>query len=289
MKTAWILPGGASMGAVQVGQSEALLEAGVMPDLIIGSSAGSLNAAWLAADPTVHGAAVLGELWLAARRSQIFPLRPKAAALGLLGRRDHVVPADGLTRWLEAHLPYRHLEEARIPLTVTTTDLDTGEAVYLSSGPAIPALVASCAIPGVFPPVPLGGRLLVDGGLSISTPVEVAVAAGAQRIYVLPTADLASTDRPRHARDVALRAMNLLLGHVRVAAVTPWVDRVEIWTVPAPHVEGVSPFSFKHTSRLISEACNLTRLWLGNARPLERVQPGEGSKEAGTVRAVISD
>lgn len=278
MKTAWILPGGASMGAIQVGQSEALLAAGVAPDLVIGTSAGALNAAWLAADPTERGVATLARLWLDVRRRDIFPLRPGTTLLGLLGRRDHLVAADGLTRWLETHLPYRHLEEARLPLTVTATDFHTGEAVYLSSGPAIPALVASCAIPGIFPPVSHAGRLLIDGGLSVSTPIDRAVAGGAERVYVLPTLHSGVTPRPGRAVDVALRSLNLLLGNVRRRALLPWSDQVEIWTLPAPPAGGASPLTFGHGRRLMDDARDLTRQWLATARPV-------GGSGAGAVRA----
>lgn len=271
MTTAWILPGGASLGAIQVGQAAALLAAGVTPDVVVGTSAGALNAAWLAADPTPGGTEDLRRLWLGLRRREIFPLRPVTAALGVLGRRDHLVPSTGLTRWLEEHLPYRRLEEARIPVTVTATDLATGQVVHLSKGPAIPALVASCAIPGLFPPVRLGGRTLVDGGLTVEAPIESAIAAGADRIYVMPTQGDMPTTPPRGAGAVALRSLNLLLGTARHAALEPWADRADIWVVPAPSTEGCSPFHFRHGARLIAEAEALTAAWLPSAGPLAPV------------------
>ncbi|MCU4186092.1 patatin-like phospholipase family protein [Acidiferrimicrobium sp. IK] len=281
MTTAWVLPGGASMGAIQVGQAEALVAAGHAPDLLIGTSAGSLNAAWLAADPTPRGVASLRRLWLEVRRNQIFPFRPVAAGLGLLGRRDHLVPNTALTRWLSAHLPYRRLEEARLPITVTATDLDTGDPVYFSSGDAIPALVASCAVPGVFPPVALGGRTLVDGGLAADAPIEVAMEAGADRIFVLPTLGPTPPGRPRGAGDVLLRSVNLMLGNARDSEIGPWADRVDIFVVPAPWVPGVSPFSFSHGLQLMTEARARTEAWLPAARP---VAPGETGRSATTAR-----
>jgi NTE family protein len=256
------------MGAIQVGQAKALLAAGFAPDLVIGTSAGSLNAAWLAADPTERGADLLGRLWLDVRRRDIFPLRPLTIALGTLGRRDHLVPSAGLSRWLETHLPYRRLEEARIPLTVTVTDFDTGEPLYLSSGPAIPALVASCAIPGLYPPVQLDGRTLVDGGLSIEAPVEVAAAGGADRVFVLQTFAAPSARRPKSAGDVFLRSINLLLGNVRTSAVTPWAGSLDLYMVPAPDSTGMSLFSFRQGAALMAAARSLTEVWLPSATPL---------------------
>jgi NTE family protein len=280
MTTAWVLPGGASMGAIQVGQAEALIAAGHAPDLVIGTSAGSLNAAWLAADPTAAGVASLRRLWLEVKRRQIFPVRPLVAGLGLLGRRDHLVPSAPLTRWLTEHLPYRRLEEARIPVTITATDLDTGAPVYFSSGEAIPALVASCAVPGVFPPVTIGGRTLVDGGLAADAPIEVAMRGGADRVFVLPTLGVAPPGRPRRAADVVLRSVNLMLGNARNGEIIPWVDQAEIYVVPAPWVPGVSPFSFVHGLQLMTEARARTEAWLPTATPLTpgaplaNVQPG---------------
>lgn len=256
------------MGAIQVGQAEALVAAGLAPDLVIGTSAGSLNAAWLAADPTERGVASLRRLWLQVKRRQIFPVRPVTAGLGLLGRRDHLVPSGPLTAWLGEHLPYRRLEEARIPLTVTATDLDTGEAVYLSSGSAIPALVASCAVPGIFPPVTIGGRTLVDGGLAADAPIQLAIAGGADRVIVLPTLGTTPPGRPRGASDVLLRSVNLMLGNARDSEIAPWVDQVDIYVVPAPWVPGVSPFSFSHGLQLMTEARARTEAWLPTARPL---------------------
>jgi NTE family protein len=222
--------------------------------------------------------AALRDLWLGVRRRQIFPVRPVTAGMGLLGRRDHVVPNGPLTRWLTEHLPYRRLEEARLPITVTATDLDTGAPVYFSRGDAVAALVASCAVPGVFPPVTIGGRTLVDGGLSADAPIEVARRAGADRIYVLPTLGPTPPGRPRSAADVLLRSVNLMLGHARDGEIAPWVEQADIYVVPAPWVPGVSPFSFSHGLQLMTEARARVEAWLPTARPLA---PGELGRSAG--------
>ena len=82
MTTAWVLRGGASFGAAQVGMARALMEAGHYPDLLYGTSAGALNAAWLATDPTLDGIESLARMWTAVRRSDVFPLRPWTALKG---------------------------------------------------------------------------------------------------------------------------------------------------------------------------------------------------------------
>ena len=186
MRTAWVMPGGSTFGAIQAGLVSALFEAGVEPDLVVGTSAGSLNAAWLAGDPTARGAEKLRDLWKSMRRTDVFPIQPSRILAGKLGLANHVMGNHGLARWLHNTLPYRRLDDAQIPVTVTATDLDSGEPVYFDSGPALPPLVASCSIPGMFPPVQVDGRWLVDGGPAAFMPISKAVEQGAERVFVLP-------------------------------------------------------------------------------------------------------
>jgi NTE family protein len=268
MTTAWVLPGGSTLGAVQVGQADALLARGIQPDLLIGTSAGALNAAWLAADPTGPGVAVLRKLWLSTTRRRVFPLSPIGVGLGLAGRRDHIVSNRALTRWLEEHLPYRQIEEARLPLTITATDLRTGEAVLMSRGALVPALVGSCAMPGVFPPVEHGGRILVDGGMVADAPIRHAIDSGADRIYILPTLGTDGADRPRSAIELLLRSVGLMLRATRIAEINSRAEEGEIYLLPAPSVPGASPFSFARTGQLIDAARELTSAWLPSAHPV---------------------
>jgi len=276
MTTAWVLPGGAALGAVQAGQAQALLERGLGPDLIFGASAGSLNGTWLAHDPTLSGVAALRELWLTVRRREIFPFSPLTLTAGLVGRRDHTVSSGPMTRWLESHVPFQRLEQAGLPLVVTATDLASGQPVYLSRGPLVPALMASSAMPGVFPPVELEGRLLVDGGMAADTPVGVAVEAGADRVYVLPTTGPGTFGRPRGASDVILRSIRVMLGTASAAEIGAWTSRVDIYVVAAPFLPGSSPFSFKHTGLLMEAGRSAAREWLRTARP---VKSGAGRAE----------
>src|SRR6266850_3002594 len=121
-KTAFVLSGGSSLGAIQVGMIQALMEAGVRPDLLVGTSVGAVNAAWLAGQPDMSGALKLAEIWSGLRRQDIFPLNPWAGARGLFGRCNHVISNSGLRNVLEKNLPYRRLEKAAVPVHVITTD-----------------------------------------------------------------------------------------------------------------------------------------------------------------------
>ena len=185
--TAFVLAGGGSLGAVQVGMLAHSLGGGLVPDLIVGASVGAINAAYYAAEPDERGVERLKRIWLELRRTDVFPFSPIASMLGFFGKTDHLVSPRPLRSLIESELPYQRLEDARIPCYVVATDALEGTEVVLSSGPAATALLASAAIPAVFPPVTLDGRFLLDGGVSNNTPISIAVEMGATRVIVLPT------------------------------------------------------------------------------------------------------
>ena len=267
MTTAWVLRGGASFGAAQVGMAQALIEAGHHPDMLYGTSSGALNASWLAADPTLEGLEGLARLWIAVRRRDVFPLRPWSALCGFVGWRDCIVSADGLASWLRTTAPLRRLEDGVLPLAVVATDLENGDEVLLESGPAVPALLASSAMPGIFPPVRIGERWLVDGSVASDSPIGAAVKAGASRVWLLPSAPTVPMPRPRGALDVVLRSTSIILARQAAGVASTWASHCELFVVPAPLVPGVSPFSFTKSRELIGSAYRLTREWLEKARP----------------------
>jgi len=184
---AFVLTGGGALGATQAGMLQALFNHGIEPELLVGTSVGALNAAFIARVPHKAGADALEGVWRQASRNLIFPIRPRTLMLGITGRRNHLIEAVGLRKWIESSLDYTRFDEALVPVHVVATDLESGNPVVLSTGDIVPALLASTALPGIFPPVRLGGRLLVDGGTSADVPVLQAEALGATEIWVLPT------------------------------------------------------------------------------------------------------
>src|SRR5262245_17190990 len=149
----------------------ALADEGERPDLIVGTSVGAVNGGWIASRPDLPGIRGLADLWISLSRKDIFPTHPLAGALGMLGRRSHLVPNTGLRHLLVEKLEFTLLEDAPIPLHVVATDVVSGAVVLLSSGTAVDAIAASAATPGVFPPVSINGRDLMDGGVVNNTPV----------------------------------------------------------------------------------------------------------------------
>lgn len=116
--------------------------------------------------------------------------------VNLLRGADHVCSPEALRRTIQRGLPYRHIEDAAVRLVVVATDLRTGEERRLERGPVVDAVLASAAIPGVFPPVLWEGALLVDGGVVANLPLAAAAAAGAHEAWVLDTSQLCTALRP---------------------------------------------------------------------------------------------
>jgi NTE family protein len=255
MSTAFVLSGGASLGSIQVGMLEALYERGIEPDLIIGTSAGALNGAFIAERPqTVETARELGDVWRGLSRGQIFPLNPLTGALGFLGGRSHLVPDSGLRRLIERHTSIERLESTLVPLHVVATDLLTGGEVRLSAGRLVDAVMASAAIPGVLPPVDYEGRELIDGGVANNAPLSHALELGADSIYVLPTGTTCELDEPpRGALAMLLYATNLLVGRRLADDVAALGSAANVVVLPPPCPLRVQPTDFGHADELIEQ------------------------------------
>jgi len=262
---AFVLSGGGSLGAVQVGMLRALFENGLCPDFLIGTSVGAVNAAWVAGRPEPDSVDDLAEIWLGLRRQDVFPLSPLTGARGLLGRSNHFISNDNLRDLLERHIPYRRLEEAARPVHIVATELKSGRATILTSGPAVPALLASCAIPGVFPPVAIGRRDYVDGGVANHTPITVAIELGAREIYVLPVGYPWLNKEPTNALGMALHALARIVEQKLDAEVEANRSVADIHVLPALDIADVSPADFSHTRDLIDWGYKAARRYLGGA------------------------
>ena len=277
---AFVLSGGASLGAVQVGMLRALYERGIRPDMLVGSSVGAVNSAWIAGRPDPDAVDRLGEIWLSLRRQDVFPFNPLTSAAALLGRTNHFISNDGLRTVLETHLPLERLEDASVPLHVVTTDLKSGRAAIMTSGPVVPALLASCAIPGVFPAVRIGRREYIDGGVANYTPLTVALDLGATEVYVLPVGHPWLNREPSNALGMALYALARIIEQKLDTDVEHSRALADIHMLPAMDISDVSPADFSHTRELIDWGYRSTRRYLGmgSARPPLAEQPNKRLK-----------
>ncbi|GAB7145198.1 patatin-like phospholipase family protein [Mycobacterium riyadhense] len=268
MTTAFVLSGGASLGAIHVGMLLALADEGITPDLIVGTSVGAVNGGWIASRPDAAGIRGLADLWVSLSRKDIFPTHPIAGALGMLGRRSHLVPNSGLRRVLVDNLQFTRLEDAPIPLHVVATDVVSGTDVLLSSGNAVDAIAASAAIPGVFPPVTIDGRDFMDGGVVNNTPVSHAVTLGADRVWVLPTGyscDLPAS--PKTAMNMALHAMTIAVNHRLAVDVARFEQAVDLRVIRPLCPVAISGVDFSHAASLIERSHAATSSWLAANPP----------------------
>ncbi len=264
MTVAFVLSGGGSLGAVQVGMLKALGARGVRPDLLVGTSAGAVNAAWVARHGMSRDSlARLADLWIGLHRTDVFPIRSTRALLALTGRAGSLFPDTGLRRLLDEHVGMVRLEDASVPLHIVATDLLCGEEVILSTGDPTTAVLASCAIPGVLPPVRHQGRVLVDGGVAHHAAVGQAVELGATTVYVLPAGyPCALATPPRSALGVAVQALTLLIEQRLIAEVAGHNPAVSIRVLPPLCPLSVSAIDFGQAHELIARSAHASRRWL---------------------------
>jgi NTE family protein len=266
-RTAFVLGGGASLGAMHAGMLRALYERGVRPDLLVATSAGALNAAFVASRPqTADTADELAAVWHDLRREQLFPLSLRALLVGLAGRRDHLVPDRGLRQLVTRHVEFTDLAEAAIPIHIVAFDLSARREVVVSQGPALDLLTAAASIPGVFPPVRIGERMLVDGGVTNNTPISHAVRLGAERVFVMSTRESHRAPRhtPRGALATAMDGLCQLTDGRLQADLARYSQDIELIVLPAPNALEVQPTNFSQSKRLVKEALSATRAFLAD-------------------------
>ena len=252
-KTAFVLSGGGNRGVAQVGMLRALLERGIVPDVIIGTSVGALNGAVIAHNPTVEAIDHLESVWLNLDREQVFPGTVVSRMWNILRRDDHLVASTGLAELIAAASPAETFADLKIPLRVVTADLETGEECVLVRGPLAPSLLASSALPGIFPPVDLHRRTLVDGGVVNLVPISHALAGPINRVYVLDISDPISDRLIRSPLDVAMRAFAISRDQ-RFDLERQWVPaEVDLIVLPAP-VDDRNFYDFDGAEAIITEA-----------------------------------
>ncbi len=177
-RTALVLGGGGSKGALQAGFYRAVRELGINIDLVVAASIGALNGAFIAAGMPPR---IIMQEWARVRRRDIFSLNWALLRRGAAA--DSIYTFRNLRQFLEARLPVSTFEELRVPFIVVTTDLQTGRPYLWKEGNLLEAVLASCAIPGIFPPVQgPQGRWVIDGSLADNVPVSTALARGADQV-----------------------------------------------------------------------------------------------------------
>lgn len=271
---AFVLSGGGNRGALQIGALRALLQHGIQPDLIVGSSVGAINGLFLAVEPSLVQVERMAALWREAARRKVFTASLWQIVRHLLSGKDYLVEGAPLRQFIERHLPaqVRCFGDLRVPLFVTLAHVQT-QTLYVCgsdrSAPVVEAVVASAAVPGFFPPVRYGGQLFVDGGVVSNLPLRVAVAKGAREIWALDLAFGTEPVAPRGALGMIGAAVRRLL-YEDVLRELEWCARQPQITL---HHLALSGFQeallgdWAHTEAMLEAGERAARAYLAAPRP----------------------
>jgi NTE family protein len=232
VKTAFVLGGGGVLGACEVGMLQALSEAGIRPDVVVGTSVGAINGACVAADPD-GAAAMLAKVWQGDAIQQAFSETILGQVARLARSGTHLHSIEPLRQMLEESLPGDDFADLELPFQCVAASIEHAHAHWFSTGPIVPAVLASCAVPGLLPPVEVDGEHYFDGGLVDSIPVGRAVSLGAGTIYVLHAGRIERPlSAPRRPWEVGLVAFEIARRHRFHEEMAALPDDVRVHVLP---------------------------------------------------------
>jgi NTE family protein len=275
-RTAFVLSGGGNQAVSQVGMMRALIEREIVPDVVIGTSAGALNGAVVATDPTVAGVEHLADVWMSIRSGEVFQGGKLARAWNVLRRDDHLFTNEGLRSILDRAHTAPTFADTEVPLRVVATDLSTGDEVVFASGPIEQALLASTALPALFPPIEHDERLLVDGAVTNTVPLWHALSGPVDRIYVCNVSGALIERRMRSPLDVAVRAFAISRNQRFDLELRHAPPEVDVVVLPNPSDQR-DLFDFSDSMMLIEEAHHLAARAL-DEHEVERSRPRERAR-----------
>jgi NTE family protein len=230
---AFVLGGGGILGAHEVGMLRALTDREINPDLILGTSVGAINGAVFAADPTVDGVGRLSELWLDLRISELTAGTVVRRITTLATSGTHLEPLEGARARLAAVLPVGQVEDLAVPFQCVAASIERAAEHWFIRGPLVDVVLASCAVPGILPPVKIADEHFIDGGIVNSIPVARAVALGARTIYVLQVGRLEKPlQAPRWPWEVGLVAFEVARRHRFAHDLQSLPDGIELHVLP---------------------------------------------------------
>jgi NTE family protein len=272
-RTAFVLGGGGLLGAHEVGMLAALADAGIKPDLVLGTSIGAINGVFVAADPD-SAAKRLETVW----RSEVVRTAFRGSLIGRLGTLarsgTHVHSNLPLRRLLQEHLPEQRIERLAVPFQCVAACVERAAAHWFQSGLIVPAVLASAAVPGLLPPVRIGGEHFFDGGLVHSIPVGRAVQLGARRIYVLHVGRIERPLAvPRKPWEVGLVAFEIARRHRFFEEMSTLPDDVTVHVLPAgadgkgADMSQLRYRDFSRVERHIDRARAATTAYLADSAP----------------------
>jgi NTE family protein len=270
-KIAFVLGGGGLLGAHEVGMLRALTEAGIRPDLVVGTSVGAFNGAFVAADPS-GAVELLTNAWQGEGAGSVFAESFFARVSTLIRSGTHLHSTSVLAAALETFIPVELIEDLAVPFHCVAANIERAEARWFTRGPLVPAVLASCAVPGVLPPVRIGDEHFYDGGLVHSIPIGRAVREGARTIYVLQVGRIEHPlTAPRRPWEVGLVAFEIARRHRFAEEMADLPDDVTVHLLPTGVTGpngGLSQLRYRDASRVdanIEKAYAASRVYLANA------------------------
>ena len=232
-RIAFVLGGGGHMGAAEVGMLRALLEHGVMPDVVVGTSVGALNGVAVAADPTVESVDRLASAWTRLVEDGVFADSVLNRVANLVRTRTALHSNETLRALIEELLPVQTFEELAIPFQCVAACIERAAEQWFSEGPITDAVLASAAVPGILPPVEIGGEHYLDGGIVHSIPIERAIELGATELYVLHVGRIEQPlESPKNIWEVATVAFEIARRHRFVKEIAELPDDVVAHVLP---------------------------------------------------------
>lgn len=263
--TAFVFGGGGSWGALHWGILRALAETDIRPDLVVGTSVGSLNGAIAAADPE-HSAEILGALWPAVTRDQVFPGGVISSLHTLRTSHGWLYDSANLAEYLAARLPVATIEELQVPYVAIATDFTSGARVEIDRGDLKSALLASSAIPGIFPWIDRDGRRLVDGGLVSNVSTDVARNRGANSIVVLDCGLFGVSPKLSESIiDILAQTVAIQSRQQVIHDLSRCLDVPVVW-LSGPELTSTSQLDFSHTVALAEAAYTASSELLSSLR-----------------------
>jgi NTE family protein len=232
-KTAFVLSGGGLLGSTQVGMLQALIEFGIKPDLVLGASIGAINGAGFAQSPDAAGVAKLTQLWLDVADQSPFGGSIVERLTTLAKTRVSLFENDYLRQLLTEQLHVENIEQLPIIFGCVAVRIQDAREYWFDHGPIVPAILASSAAPGIYPPVHIGGADYMDGGIVNPVPVDRARKLGATKIFVLQVGKMEqSLPVPVNPISSALTALEIARRARFNAAVTKAKETAEVFLLP---------------------------------------------------------
>ncbi len=235
MPTAFVLGGGGRWGAVEVGMIKALEEAAIRPQVVLGTSIGAFNGSVIADRPGPEGVQRLADLWFEISRSDLFSGGGWERVKNTAKMRAGLHETKRLRVLLEhVHSPTRRIEDLQTPFQCVAASIERAAEHWFTQGPLIDAILASAAVPALFPPVEIDGEHFYDGGLVNSVPVARALELGATEVYVLQVGRLEAPLRPpKRLYEAALIAFEIARRHRYTTTVENLPEGVELHLLPS--------------------------------------------------------